>query len=85
MADKVSAQISLEIHVNWSMHHTYAKNFLPKKIFSTTIIFQLYSKKTSGVPSVLDIKLFPSLPEADPVMKLLSLHNKHTVYSIIRE
>lgn len=52
---------------------------LPKKIFSTTIIFHLHSKKTSGVPSLLDIKLFPTLPEADPMMKLLSLHNKHCI------
>lgn len=65
MADKVSAQISLEVHVNWSMHHTFPK----KNVFSTTIIFHLHSKKASGVPSVLDIKLFPTLPEGDPMIK----------------
>lgn len=64
MADKVSAQISLEVHVN-CLRTTY----LPKNIFSTTIIFHLHSKKTSGIPSMLDYKLFPTLPEADPMMK----------------
>lgn len=74
-ADKISAQISLEVHVNWSVHHTVAKTH----IFSTTTIFHLHSKKTSGVPSVLDIKLFPTLPEAEPMMKLLSLHNGYYI------
>lgn len=67
VADKVSAQSSLEILINW---RTFAKT-----IFSTTIIFHLYSNKNNGVPSALDSKLFPTLSEVDPIMKLLSLHN----------
>lgn len=37
--------------------------------------FSLHSNKKSGVPSMLDIKSFPPLPEADPIKKSVSLHN----------